>query len=132
VRELLRVLRPGGWLVLAAPGRRSLLSAVLALAQDGPGALPAGLPSPAAWGREEVAIERIEAVAPDTEAEVRRHLLALSFDSEAEAWEAFARPFGLSDTSRDAFADLIAAHSDSFARVEIQEPVTLVLARRGG
>jgi SAM-dependent methyltransferase len=131
VRELLRVLRPGGWLVLAAPGRRSLFAAVVALAQDGPGALPAGLPSPAAWGREDVAIERIEAVAPGTDVEVRRHPLALTFGSEAEAWDAFARPFGLSDTSRDAFADLVAARSDSLARVEIEEPVTLILARRG-
>jgi SAM-dependent methyltransferase len=130
VRELLRVLKPGGMLVLAAPGRRSLFAAVLELAQDGPGALPRGLPSPAAWGREDIAVERIEAVAPGTEVEVRRHPLALMFDSEAEAWEAFSRPFGLSEDSRDAFADLIAARSDSLARVEIEEPVTLILARR--
>ena len=131
-RELLRVLRPGGLLVLAAPGPRSLTAAVLALAQDGPGALPRGLPSPAAWGREDVAVERIEAVAPDTDVEVRRHPLALGFESEAAAWDAFAGPFGLSPASRDAFADLVAARSDSLAQVEIEEPVTLVLARRAG
>jgi SAM-dependent methyltransferase len=131
VRELLRVLRPGGLLVIAAPGPRSLTTAVLALAQDGPGALPRGLPAPAAWGREDVAVERIEAVAPGTDVQVRRHMLALVFASEAEAWDAYSGPFGLSDGSRDAFADLVAAHSDSLARVEIDEPVTLVLARRG-
>jgi SAM-dependent methyltransferase len=130
VRELLRVLRPGGLLVIAAPGRRSLVASVLALAQDGPGALPRGLPSPAAWGREDVALERIEAVAPGTEVEVRRHPLALTFASEAAAWDAFSGPFGLAEASRDAFADLVAARSGSLARVEIEEPVTLILARR--
>jgi hypothetical protein len=105
---------------------------VLRLAQDGPGALPRGLPSPAAWGREDIALERIEAVAPGTPAEVRHHRLALVFASEADAWDAYSRPFGLSDDSRDAFADLVAARSDSLARVEIEEPVTVVVARRAG
>jgi SAM-dependent methyltransferase len=130
VRELLRVLRPGGLLVLAAPAPRSLTAAVIRLAQDGPGALPEGLPSPAAWGREDVAVTRIEAVAPGTEVEVRHHPLALTFASEAEAWGAFAGPFGLAEASRDTFADLVAARSASLARVEIDEPVTLILARR--
>src|SRR2546423_1051200 len=74
-RELLRVLRPGGTLVLAAPAPRSLLAQVLRLAQGGPGALPDGIPSPAAWGREEVARRRIAAVAPGTAVEVRTHQL---------------------------------------------------------
>ena len=132
VRELLRVLRPGGLLVLAAPGPRSLLAGVLALAQDGPGALPHGVPSPAAWGREDVAMRRIEAVAPGTEVEVRHHPLALGFESEAAAWDAFSGPFGVAEAARDAFADLVAARSDSLARVEMDELVTLVLGRRAG
>jgi SAM-dependent methyltransferase len=131
VRELLRVLRPGGLLVLAAPAPRSLAARAIRLAQDGPGALPPGIPSPASWGREDVALERVAAVAPGTDAEISHHPLALSFASEAEAWDAFAGPFGLSDTTRDAFADLVAARSDSLARVEIEEPVTLLVARRG-
>jgi SAM-dependent methyltransferase len=132
VRELLRVLAPGGLLVLAAPAPHSLAARVLELAQDGPGARPRGIPSPAAWGREDVARERIEAVAPGTEVEVRTHALALGFESEADAWAAYARPFGLPDAARDRFADLVAALSDSLARVEIEERVTLVLARRPG
>jgi 2-polyprenyl-3-methyl-5-hydroxy-6-metoxy-1,4-benzoquinol methylase len=132
VRELLRVLRPGGLLVLAAPGPHSLAARVLELAQEGPGERPRGIPSPAAWGREDLARERIEAVAPGTEVEVRTHPLALAFGSEADAWQAYSGPFGLPPRVRDRFADLIGALSDAIARVEIEEPVTLVLARRRG
>jgi SAM-dependent methyltransferase len=130
VRELLRVLRPGGLLVLAAPGPYSLLASVLALAQDGPAALPRGFPSPANWGRDGVALDRIAAVAPDTDVDLRTHTLDLEFPSEVDAWAAFAGPFGLPDGARDRFADLVAARSDSLARVEIYELVTLVVARR--
>jgi hypothetical protein len=126
------VLRPGGQLVLAAPGPGALLAHVLDLAQDGPGALPPGFPSPAEWGREHVARERIDAVAPGTEVEVRTYELALRFESEREAWDAYRGPFGLGEASRDSFADRVAALSDSLSRVEIEEPVTLVLARRAG
>jgi SAM-dependent methyltransferase len=131
-RELLRVLRPGGTLVLAAPAPRSLLAQVLRLAQDGPGALPDAVPSPAAWGREEVARRRIAAVAPGTAVQVHIHELGLAFDSEEQAWEAFAVPFGLPDAARDRFADLVASRSNRLGSVEIAEPVTLVVARRAG
>jgi SAM-dependent methyltransferase len=131
LRELLRVLEPGGLLVLAAPGPYSLIAAVLALAQDSPAALPRGVPSPANWGRDETVLERVDAVAPGTDVDLRTHELALEFESEADAWDAFAGPFGLEVEARDRFADLVAARSASLARVEIEEPVTLVIARRG-
>jgi hypothetical protein len=105
---------------------------VLEWAQDGPGERPRGIPSPAAWGREDVVHERIEAVAPGTEVELRTHPLWLEFESEAAAWLAYSGPFGLPASARDDFADLVAARSDSLARVEMEEPVTLVLARRPG
>jgi hypothetical protein len=105
---------------------------VLRLAQDGPGALPDGVPSPAAWGREEVARRRIAAVAPGTAVQVHIHELGLAFDSEEQAWEAFAVPFGLPDAARDRFADLVASRSNRLGSVEIAEPVTLVVARRAG
>jgi SAM-dependent methyltransferase len=132
VRELLRVLRPGGTLVLAAAAPRSLLAGVLRLAQEGPGALPDGLPSPAAWGREDVARERIEAVAPGTAVQIGTQSFELAFGSEAEAWAAFSVPFGLAEASRERFADLVAGRSKRLGSVEISEPVTLVLARRTG
>jgi hypothetical protein len=62
--------------------------------------------------------------------EVRTHPLALGFESEVQAWAAYAGPFGLPPAAREAFADLVAARSDSLARVEIDERVTLILARR--
>jgi SAM-dependent methyltransferase len=132
VRELLRVLRPGGLLVLGAPAPHSLFTRVLELAQDGPGERPRGIPSPAAWGRDDVARERIEAVAPGTEVDVFIHSLTLKFPAEADAWLAYSGPFGLSGASRDAFADAVAALSDAIGHVEIEETVTLVLARRPG
>lgn len=130
VRELLRVLRSGGWLVLAAPAPGSLTAAAIALAQGGPGALPDGFPSPTDWGRDEIAEQRVRSVAPDVDVETRVHPLTLAFASEAAAWAAYAGPFGLPDSARDAFADRVAALSESTASVRIAEPVTLVLARR--
>jgi SAM-dependent methyltransferase len=132
VRELLRVLRPGGKLAVAAPGRGSLLADVIALAQDGPGALPSGFPSPVAWGDEEIARERIESVAPGTDVDVSVHTLMLRFESEAFAWAALSGPFGLAEHSRDRFADLVGSRSERLDTVEIAEPVTVIVARRPG
>jgi 2-polyprenyl-3-methyl-5-hydroxy-6-metoxy-1,4-benzoquinol methylase len=133
VRELLRVLRPGGLLVLAVPSPRSLTGRVLEqLVQAGTVARPEGIPSPTAWARTDVARERIEAVAPGTEVELRAHPLGLVFASEVAAWSAYAGPFGLSHASRDAFTDLVETQSESLTRVQIEERVVLVLARRPG
>jgi 2-polyprenyl-3-methyl-5-hydroxy-6-metoxy-1,4-benzoquinol methylase len=126
-RALLRALRPGGLLVLAAPAPGSLLARAFELAGH-----PTGIPSPAAWGREDVARERILAVAPDTDVEVRTHSLALGFESELGAWLAHAGPLGLAGAARDRFADAVAMLADDAASVRIDEPVTLVLARRAG
>jgi hypothetical protein len=132
VCELLRVLRAGGLLVLAAPDPQSMTGHVLELAQDGPARLPRGVPSPTRWGLEDVALDRIFAVAPDTEVETRTHALALEFESEAAAWEAYSAPFGLSHAVRDRFADLVAMRSETTDRVRISEWLTIVVARRAG
>jgi SAM-dependent methyltransferase len=125
VRELLRILKPGGVLVIAAPTSYSFTAAAIEL-----GERPAGVPSPADWGREDIARERILAVAPGVEVEVLTHRLELSFDGEAWAWAAYSWPLGLTLRERDAFADLVAVHSDSTASVRIEDEVTFVVARR--
>jgi SAM-dependent methyltransferase len=130
IRELLRLTRRGGMLVLAAPAPYSLFDRALELAQEGPARLPARIPSPGEWGRDEVARERILAVAPDTDVEIRLIPLVLEFEGEEQAWEAFAGPFGLPDGARDRFADEISARSESLATVRITDWVALILARR--
>jgi SAM-dependent methyltransferase len=130
VRELLRLTRRGGVLVFAAPAAYSLFDAALELAQSGRGRLPQRVPSPGEWGRQEVARERILAVAPDTDVEARVVSLALEFPGEAQAWEAFAGPFGLPESVRERFADEIVIRSESTDSVRITEWVTLIVARR--
>jgi hypothetical protein len=117
---------------MTAAARRSLLAVALDLAQEGPGAVPRGLPSPLVWGRREIAEERIEAVAPDTWAEVLRHTLRLEFESADEAWDAFSGPFGLAELSRNEFVDAVIERSESYPRVAFDEPVTVIRARRPG
>jgi SAM-dependent methyltransferase len=130
VRELLRLTRRGGVLVFAAPAPYSLFDRVLELAQEGPARLPGRIPSPADWGRDDVARERVLAVAPDTDVETRLVSIPLEFESEAQAWAAFAGPFGLPDAARDRFADEISSRSESLSSVRITEWVTLIVARR--
>jgi SAM-dependent methyltransferase len=125
VRELLRILKPGGTLVIAAPAPESFTAAAMALSVP-----PAGVPSPVDWGREDIARERILAVAPDVEVETLALPLELAFDGEAWAWSAYSWPLGLSQRERDAFADLVAVRSDSTASVRIEDEVTLVVVRR--
>jgi SAM-dependent methyltransferase len=127
VRELLRVLAPGGLLVLAAPAPSSFLAAALALA----GPSPEGVPAPAGWGDPELALERIAAVAPGTEAETRELPFDLEWPSEERAWAACSRALALPARARDPFAGLVAARSAELSRVSIPERATLIVARRG-
>jgi SAM-dependent methyltransferase len=127
VRELLRVLTFDGLLAMAVPASGSFLDATLALA----GPPPAGIPAANLWGRDGVARERIEAVAPGTEMETRELPYTLAFASEAAAWDACAGPLGLSDAVREDFADMIVARSQGRGEVRISERALLVLARRG-
>jgi 2-polyprenyl-3-methyl-5-hydroxy-6-metoxy-1,4-benzoquinol methylase len=132
VRELLRVLRPGGVLVMAAAAPHSFTDRAMDLAQEGAGALPDGLPAPGLWGREDVARERILAIADDTDIETTLHPHTLRFDSEQDAWDAYSRPFALPPTVRDRFADEVSLRSESRSAVEITDWLLLVIARRPG
>jgi SAM-dependent methyltransferase len=126
LRELLRVLVPGGLLVLAAPAPRSFLAAAAALA----GPPPEGVPDPAAWGEPELALERIDAVAPGTEAETRELPFDLGWPSEERAWAACAPALALPARARDPFAGLVSSRSAELSRVSIPERASLIVARR--
>jgi SAM-dependent methyltransferase len=126
LRELVRVLVPGGLLVLAAPAPHSFLAAALALA----GPAPEGVPEPAGWGDPALALERIAAVAPGTEAESRELPFALEWPSEERAWAACSRALALPAHARDPFAHLVSSRSAELSRVSIPERATLIVARR--
>jgi SAM-dependent methyltransferase len=126
LRELLRVLVPGGLLVLAAPAPRSFLAAATALA----GPPSEGIPDPAGWGDPELALERIEAIAPGSEAETRELPFELEWPSEERAWAACSPVLGLPARARDPFAGLVSSRSAELSRVSIPERATLIVARR--
>jgi ubiquinone/menaquinone biosynthesis C-methylase UbiE len=90
IRELARVCAPGGTVALTAWTPDSLPGRVEDLATR-----PAGVRSPADWGRDAVARARFEPVLDDVIVQTRTVLL--SFDSEEALLAAFLRPYGLED-----------------------------------
>lgn len=93
-RELARVLRPGGTLVLAAWAPESLPGAL-----DAHVAWPRGIAAPSDWGRSEVVYERLEPHFDDVVA--RLHTVELPFADEQAAFAALAGPYGLPEDDRD-------------------------------
>jgi len=123
-RELVRVLRSSGRLVLAAPAPRSLTGRALRLAVEG------AAPAPLEWASPKVVRARVEAAAPGAEVVLRECRFELAFASEAEAWAAYEGPFGLPPSARDAFADAVSASSSAVGSVRIEEPWRLAIVRR--
>ena len=119
-RELLRVLRPGGMLVLAVPTRDALAGRSLELAGER-----------LRWGRAENALAFLEAAEPGVDAETREHGFRLAFPSLAAAWGAYAEPFGLAAGAREAFDAIVADRSPGPGAVGVRDHWLLVMARRG-
>jgi SAM-dependent methyltransferase len=124
-RELLRVLSPGGRLVLAVPAPGSFLAQALELSL-----LHDGVPPPQAWGREEVLRGRLDTAAPGIDVELRALPVRVGFASESAAWEACHGALGIPPDRREAFADLVTARSSSRAEVRMDDVYTLALACR--
>ena len=119
-RELLRVLRPGGMLVLAVPTGGALAGRSLELAGPRP-----------RWARDVEALAHLEAAGETPESETREHAFRIAFGSLAAAWDAHAGPFGLPDDAREAFEETVAERSPGGGEIGLRDRWLLVMARRG-
>jgi SAM-dependent methyltransferase len=113
-RELLRVLRPDGLLVLAVPTRAALAATAIRIAGETP-----------RWGSAEDALTYLAAA----EVETRDHPLRLGFESMDAAWEAFAGPFGMPDGARVAFEAEVADRSPAAGPIGLRDHWLIVTAR---
>ena len=122
-RELARVLRPGGRLVLAAWVPRGLPGRL-----DEHVAYPDGVRPPSDWADEETARRRFEPVLDGLERRART--VALAFPSADAMFDALAGPFGLDDARRPAFDRLLAAQNNRPPMAEVDARYVLYAGRR--
>jgi SAM-dependent methyltransferase len=129
--ELARVARPGAvvclcaWVPRGLPG--GLQEHVERLAP-----LPAGVPSPAEWGRQAIARERLEPLLDRLE--LRTRTVPLSFDSIEAAFDAIAGPAPLDEEGREqlrpTFDRLLRSCNNVSVGVEISARYLIAIGRR--
>jgi SAM-dependent methyltransferase len=132
VRELTRVVRPGGMVALATWSPRGLPGALDAHAEL-VAPRPDGVPPPVRWGEATTARARL---APSLEAlELRTRTVALWFPSPAALFDALVRPLPLDDAARrelrPAFDHLLAScNNDASGGVEVDARFLVAVGRR--
>jgi len=130
IAELARSAAPGGAVAIATWVPRGLPGRLFEFAEQ-IAPLPVGIPSPAEWGRAEIATRRLGPVVGDLE--VRTRTVRLSFPDPDAAFTAISAglPFPLSrlDELRPAFDRLLSSCNDALDRVEIAGRYLLVRGR---
>lgn len=129
-RELVRVCRPGGQVVLAAWVPRGLPGRLFEFVESRD-PLPNGVPSPARWGNQAVAIKRLSPLLEDIS--VRTRTLALRYPSPDELFAALA-PGTLDERRRRAlrpdFDGLLASTNNRPPAAEIDARYLVIRGRR--
>ena len=129
--ELVRVVRPGGVVALAAWSPRGLPGGLDELVEP-LGLPPAGVPRPSAWGTEAVVRRRLEGLLEGLA--VRTRTVRLCFPSSDEAFLALSRIHGPAAEEqaalRPGFDRLLASCNDHPRRVEIAARYVVAVGRR--
>jgi len=130
-RELVRVVRPGGvvaltaWVPRGLPGRLDELVEALS-------PLPVGVRTPADWGRQQVAQQRLGDLLEDLDFRLRT--VRLRFTDADAAFDALVRPASLDEARRAAlrpdFDRLLASCNENPPAVELSARYLVALGRR--